>query len=148
LANPIYLAGYIERMGTGTGDIISKCLDLGLKQPEFIQDEDFKVVLWRSEQESEGINDSIGSPITESGSPIGSPITESRSPMEEMMESDRKRKIVETLRLNPSITSREMAKLFDIQRANLQKHLGALKTAGIIERVGGTRGYWKVNIEL
>ncbi|GHT24125.1 hypothetical protein AGMMS4957_16660 [Bacteroidia bacterium] len=56
LANPIYLAGYIERMGTGTGDIVRKCLDLGLKHPDFEQGEDFKVTLWRSEQDNEGVN--------------------------------------------------------------------------------------------
>ena len=47
LANPIYLAGYIERMGTGTTDLVSACEKAGLKSPEFIQDEDFRVVIYR-----------------------------------------------------------------------------------------------------
>lgn len=47
LAEPMYLAGYIERMGTGTGDIISLCKKAELKEPEFIQEEDFKTILWR-----------------------------------------------------------------------------------------------------
>lgn len=50
LANPMYLTGYIERMGTGTGDIIRKCVDAGLRAPDFIQEEDFKVILWRTDQ--------------------------------------------------------------------------------------------------
>lgn len=50
LANPVYLAGYIERMGTGTRDIVSKCMELGLREPEFIQNEEFKVTLWRKEE--------------------------------------------------------------------------------------------------
>lgn len=50
LANPVYLAGYIERMGTGTRDIVSKCVELGLREPEFIQNEEFKVTLWRKEE--------------------------------------------------------------------------------------------------
>jgi predicted HTH transcriptional regulator len=144
LANPLYLAGYIERMGTGTGDIIAKCLALGLKQPEFIQSEDFKTILWRSEHDGEDVNDSTGSPITETGSPI----TETGSPIAKIMESDKKWKIMELLIQNPSISTREIAKQFNIQRSNLRKHLDVLKSAGIIERVGGTRGYWKVNIEL
>lgn len=49
LANPMYLTGYIERMGTGTGDIIRKRMEAGLKAPEFIQEEDFKVVIWRTD---------------------------------------------------------------------------------------------------
>ena len=47
LANPVYLSGYIEQMGTGTTDIIDRCLEYGLRKPEFHQDEDFRVVLWR-----------------------------------------------------------------------------------------------------
>lgn len=49
LANPVYLAGYIEQMGTGTNDVIDRCVELGLRKPEFRQDEDFTVVLWRKE---------------------------------------------------------------------------------------------------
>lgn len=53
LANPMYLTGYIERMGTGTGDIIRRCTEKGLKTPEFIQENDFKVIIWRAEQATE-----------------------------------------------------------------------------------------------
>jgi predicted HTH transcriptional regulator len=44
----MYLAGYIERMGTGTGDIIRLCKEDGLKEPEFIQEVDFRTVIWRT----------------------------------------------------------------------------------------------------
>lgn len=49
LAHPVYLSGYIEQMGTGTTDIIDHCLEYGLRKPEFHQDDDFRVVLWRPE---------------------------------------------------------------------------------------------------
>jgi len=48
LAEPMYLAGYIERLGTGTGDIIRLCEEKGLNSPDFIQEENFKTILWRS----------------------------------------------------------------------------------------------------
>ena len=35
LAEPMYLTGYIERMGTGTGDMIRRCVEAGLPEPEF-----------------------------------------------------------------------------------------------------------------
>jgi len=47
----MYLAGYIEKLGTGTEDILQKCTDSGLKAPEFHQEEDFKVVIWRQVEE-------------------------------------------------------------------------------------------------
>ena len=37
----------IEKVGTGTEDIINKCREYGLKTPEFYQEEDFRVVIWR-----------------------------------------------------------------------------------------------------
>ena len=54
LANPVYLAGYIEQMGTGTTDIIDSCVENGLRKPEFHQDEDFRVVLWRPDVQEIG----------------------------------------------------------------------------------------------
>lgn len=41
-------------MGTGTTDIIDRCVENGLCKPEFHQDEDFRVVLWRPEVQEGG----------------------------------------------------------------------------------------------
>ena len=54
LANPVYLTGYIEQMGTGTTDIIKRCASYGLRAPEFIQGDDFRTILWRPEKEETG----------------------------------------------------------------------------------------------
>jgi len=35
-------------LGTGTGDIIRLYNEAGLKEPEFIQEEDFKTIIWRT----------------------------------------------------------------------------------------------------
>lgn len=35
LAEPLYLTKYIERMGTGTGDMIARCIAAGLPEPRF-----------------------------------------------------------------------------------------------------------------
>lgn len=48
IADPMYWKGYIEKVGTGTEDIIEKCREYGLKTPEFYQEEDFRVVIWRA----------------------------------------------------------------------------------------------------
>ena len=53
LAYPVYLAGYIEQVGTGTNEIIDRCVALGLRQPEFRQDEDFTMVMWRKGQDED-----------------------------------------------------------------------------------------------
>jgi len=47
LAEPLYLAGYIERMGTGTTDMVRKSVEAGLAEPQFIQSEDFRSIVFR-----------------------------------------------------------------------------------------------------
>jgi len=50
LAEPMYLAGYIERLGTGTCDMIRLCNEKELKEPDFIQEDVFKTIIWRTGQ--------------------------------------------------------------------------------------------------
>jgi predicted HTH transcriptional regulator len=51
LAESMYYKGFIEKAGTGTEDIVSKCKAYGLPTPLFQQDEDFKVVIYRPDSE-------------------------------------------------------------------------------------------------
>lgn len=53
LAHPLFLAGYIEHLGTGTTDMISDCEALGLRTPEFQQTEDFRTIIYRAEKVSD-----------------------------------------------------------------------------------------------
>jgi predicted HTH transcriptional regulator len=50
LAEPMYLSGYIERMGTGTRDMIRRCVEVGLPEPEFSLSDGFQVVIHRAAQ--------------------------------------------------------------------------------------------------
>jgi predicted HTH transcriptional regulator len=47
LAEPLYLTKYIERMGTGTGDMIRRCRNFGLDEPEFALTDGFVVTIRR-----------------------------------------------------------------------------------------------------
>ena len=47
IAESMYLYKYIEKAGTGTEDIVGKCEAYGLHRPEFAQETDFRVVIWR-----------------------------------------------------------------------------------------------------
>jgi predicted HTH transcriptional regulator len=47
LAEPLYLAKYIERMGTGTGDMIRRCREAGLPEPVFSVSDGFVVTIRR-----------------------------------------------------------------------------------------------------
>lgn len=67
LAEPLYLAGYIERLGTGTTDIVKKCLASGLQEPQFIQAEDFKTILYRpsTDQVREQVEEQVREQVEE-----------------------------------------------------------------------------------
>ena len=63
IAETMYLNGYIEKVGTGTEDLIRRCNDFGLREPSFQQGDIFKLTIWRAE-EKDGVrilsnNDSI-----------------------------------------------------------------------------------------
>ena len=47
LAEPLYLTKYIERMGTGTRDMIRRCREVGLPEPEFSVNDGFVTTLRR-----------------------------------------------------------------------------------------------------
>lgn len=77
IAHPLFLTGNIEHLGTGTTDMIRDCEAEGLRSPEFIQEEDFRVVIWRKVIE-----------------PVDGEVIESREkviePAEKVTESDEK----------------------------------------------------------
>jgi ATP-dependent DNA helicase RecG len=47
LVEPLFLARYIEGMGTGTQDMIRRCRDAGLKEPEFAVRDGFVATIFR-----------------------------------------------------------------------------------------------------
>ncbi len=47
LAEPMYQAGYIERLGTGTSDMVSNAKQAGLVDPIFMQEDTFNVTIYR-----------------------------------------------------------------------------------------------------
>lgn len=60
IADPLFWTGYVDKVGTGTEDIVNLCKEKGLKEPEYHQEEDFRVVIWRRNPEkglSEGLSE-------------------------------------------------------------------------------------------
>lgn len=63
------------------------------------------------------------------------------------MDEDVSEKQMDVLRLiteQPRLSLRKIAETLGINASAVQKHLDALKAKGVIERMGGTRGHWKV----
>jgi predicted HTH transcriptional regulator len=61
----------VDKVGTGTEDIVNLCKEKGLKEPEYHQEEDFRVVIWRRNSEkglSEGPSNNISNSTSNSTS--------------------------------------------------------------------------------
>jgi len=72
-AEPLFLARYIEKAGTGTLDMISQCAKAGLPAPEFRQDGgQFIQTLWRPKGTTDGAD------VTTAGTKPGTKLGPSR----------------------------------------------------------------------
>ena len=71
LVEPLYLVKYIERMGTGTSDMIRLCRAAGLREPGFAQRDGFVTTVWR-EVRAEG-DAAVTPPVTPHDTPYVAP---------------------------------------------------------------------------
>ena len=60
LAKPMYLKGYIERVGSGTLDMVRMAEESGLQEPVFEQDDCFKTILFRTQLIREATGEATG----------------------------------------------------------------------------------------
>jgi len=73
LAESLYLAKYIERMGTGTEDMISRCRAAGLPEPQFSVRDGFVCTLERRPESAfSAVTPDVAPPVTP---PVAPPVT-------------------------------------------------------------------------
>lgn len=66
LAEPMYLAAYIERLGTGTTDMIEFAQNANLPEPQFIQDDQFRTIIYRHQKQlTEILTGQVSGQVTE-----------------------------------------------------------------------------------
>ena len=132
LAESMYLLRYIERMGTGTVDMIRRCVDAGLAEPEF------------------DANGGFVTRIRRAGARPGAaslPGTTQETTQENLgaTQETTQEKILALLREDPGLTRRDLATRIGITADGIKYHLDKLKRAGRIRRVGATKkGRWEV----
>jgi len=63
LAEPLYLTKYIERMGTGTLDMIRRCHDAGLPEPEFAISDGFVTTIRREISVTPEVTPQVGTKL-------------------------------------------------------------------------------------
>jgi predicted HTH transcriptional regulator len=132
----------VEQLGSGINRIL-KAYDKSI----FKLSDNFLEICFPFEPDYESNQD---------GGVIGGTIKESSGTIEEssgtigdtISLTDRQKELVNIIKGNSKISSRELANRLNINHSAIQKHLNTLKEKGVIERIGGTRGEWKILIEL
>ena len=162
IAESMYLLRYIEKMGTGTVDMIRRCAEAGLREPEFEAGAGFITRIWRpggdrkrlgavrvttqetkdgartTTQEGHDTTQQPGETTQESGRAT----RESGGEADSMPTRDR---IVALLRSDPTLTRAALATHVGITPEGVKYHLDKLRKAGRIRHVGPTKkGRWEI----
>jgi predicted HTH transcriptional regulator len=119
LCEPLFLAHYIERAGTGTLDMIRLCREAGLPEPEFRPEgERFVVVVWRHW-------------LTDAA-------------MAQLGLNERQKKAIEELRGREYITNADYQRISECAARTATRDLADLVGLGVIRLEGHGRGarYW------
>ena len=124
IADPLFWTGYVDKVGTGTEDIVNLCKEKGLKAPEYHQEEDFRVVIWRNN---------------------GRKVNQSDSESKEKSKEKTLDKVHRLISENHKITTSELAELCGVSENSIYKTVRKLRESGRIIRKGGAKGgEWEV----
>lgn len=141
LADLFLRVGLIEKLGTGVNRIRTAMKKAKMAEPKFEGDGFFAVTLLRPSGEKGGTKGgAIGGTIEDPGGTIGG----QTGGLINVAITKAQKRVFDLLVDDPHLSQREMAEKLSINTSAVQKHIVALKEKGAIERVGGTRGYWKV----
>jgi ATP-dependent DNA helicase RecG len=130
IAKACFMAGYIDTWGRGTLKIIHSCRAAGLPEPDIMEkDGGIMVALYKTAL------------VVGKGGQIGGQIGHTFNDI-----TDRQAEVLQLIQDNNKISRKKIAEIMGIAASAVQKHTDALQVKGIIERVGTTRGYWKIKI--
>ncbi|WP_420464033.1 DUF4062 domain-containing protein [Candidatus Palauibacter sp.] len=142
LAEAMYLLQYIERMGTGTVDMIRRCAEAGLPEPEFDVGAGFVTRIWRAGKTTQSTTRRSRSARKQ---PANNQQTTRKQPEKDDSNQKLADRVLALLRRNPSASRREIAATLGITESTVRYRLDKLRKAGKIERVGPDKGgHWKV----
>ena len=127
IADPLFWTGYVDKVGTGTEDIVNLCKDKGLKMPEYHQEEDFRVVIWRR-----------GGQAVQSD-----PEVIQSDPEMIQIDTDFVDAVYKLIKENHSISRAALAKALGKSERQVRKAINVLRDKRI-RRKGGDSGEWDI----
>jgi predicted HTH transcriptional regulator len=115
IAEPLFLTRYVERAGSGTLDMIARCREAGLPEPDFdLRSGQFVLTLWR---------DWLTEPL-----------------MAEFNLNERQKKALSAARADRQLTNARYQAVTGTTRATAKRDLEDLVRKGLLARIGSGRG--------
>lgn len=162
IAEPMFLKGYIEKAGTGTEDIITKCVNYGLGRPVFRQDSYFKVTIWRKQvgQKSSEVDqktDEVGQKTDEVIEKIPQ-VTQKRTEVDHKIEQLSQKahqlsqkmsqktfeSILYAINNDAYVSIKTMELLANCGKTTVKRYLSFLTENGFISHVGPDKGGYRI----
>ena len=145
LAYAMFLRKYVEQTGTGTGDIIARCREWGLPDPQWqVEDgEDFVMVMPRPQSSVKG---SVRSSVKSVDKTVDWTVDKTVDwTVNKTVDGPTNERILKLLATNPRATQEELARVLGLSVRGIEYAIGTLKKAKRIRKVGGKRfGHWEV----
>ena len=57
--------------------------------------------------------------------------------------TENQQSIIQSMKANPKVSAAKLSKIVGISKRKVEENVAKLKKMGLVERVGGTRGYWE-----
>ncbi len=131
------------RMGTGTVDMIRRCAEAGLPEPEFVASGGFVTTIRRAGYTAQP----VGTQVREPASGLIGTMAAGQDPKPFLgtAQETTQERILALLREDPRLTRRGLAARIGITPDGIKYHLAKLRKAGRIRHVGATKkGRWEV----
>ena len=156
LARAMYFVKYIEEMGTGTVDMIRRCAEAGLAEPEFESAGGFvvrirraalagKPVIFTNRTQNETPTQKTTQEVHGVTEETTSETTQERRVTTQETPGTTQDRILALITAEPEITQRILAQRLGITPDGVKYHLNRLRKEGVIRHVGATkRGRWEV----
>ena len=138
IANIFSQMGLVEAWGSGIKRILNAAEEYGLPKPRFQEfDNMFRVELFRTNQVTDQANQATNQANQDP--------EKAEQDIENNVLSEKEKDILNLVRIQPSITQKEMAKVLDWNLASVKYYITKLKEKKYLTRQGSSqKGKWKI----
>ena len=150
LAQAMYLRGYIERVGSGTGDIIERCREKGLPPPIWENEDDGFTVTLRRATSGSSEERPLGTaqrttPETTIETTIENVPNRQTVGLDVGLDVGLEHNVIREIQAQSQVRMSEIAVRYHVSKRTVERVFSKLSREGRIVRIGGKRfGHWEV----